>query len=135
MLKYLFQANFKDGSFIQQTQADESATTPGKNCFHDVKQRIDDVVSFGFFSDETPNTYVVDLTDGHFEVNGTPFTAQDPSGEKLPSDAKFRLVYFKRHCHGFNVDLQEVSHDLAFHLGWQVTTPDGKNIQQTIAIQ
>lgn len=133
MLPFLFQANFRTGDFIQQTHADESPITPGKNCFYDVKQRIDDVASFGFFSDEHPNTYAVDLSDGHFEINGVQFTAQDPSLKASDAKPVYRLVYFKQNRIDRDSTTTQTKHYVCFHLGWQYTTEDGRNVQQTIA--
>src|ERR1700691_4542165 len=77
-LKYLFEAHFINGDVITQDQKDESPTTPGKNCFHAVLERLNEVTFFGLFSDEDPNIYAVDLRTGQFSVNGVMFSAQDP---------------------------------------------------------
>ena len=129
MLTFLFDAVFSDGSFITQNEDDVSLITPGKNCFYDVLQRIDEVVTFELFDHE--HSYAVDLRDGHFEIDGLLFQAHDPD-IRFPPDAKFRLVYFKRnrihHCGGEITGI-----DTVFHVGWQ-TTIDGKNYKQTISV-
>jgi hypothetical protein len=136
MLKFLFEAHFSDGSQIQQTPEDISATDPTKSAFYDVAQRLDDVVYFGIFNPSRPTeTYVVDLKNGHFEICGVPITAHQQSAENFPPDTKFRLVYFRKVTRHFNpADMLETGVEMAFHIGWQCTV-DGKNVQQTIAVR
>jgi len=137
MLKFLFQANFKDGSFVKQTQDDASTLVPGGSAFTDVKERIakgDELVSFGLFSDEVTDTYAVDLHDSHFEVNGTPFFASEAA--KLPLGTKFRLIYYRDVQRIVRPsDMKVTAVNIVFHIGWQTTTADGKNIQHTIAVK
>jgi hypothetical protein len=133
MLKYLFQANFSDGTFIQQTQDDQSTLLPEKSAFYDVLQRQDDLVSFGLFSDETPTTWIVDLRDGHFEVNEIPFMVYGSCGHHDPT-APFRLIYFRKVRRHFHIgNLEQIGMDMSFHFGWQ-TTVDGKNHQKVIEV-
>lgn len=128
---FFFEAHFRDGSFIQQKPDDQSLTTPGKNAFFDVLARIDDVLVFGLFSNGYAETVAcVYLQDGHFEINGIPFTTQDPRVDL--TGAKLRLIYFKRHHH--TVTSGQEIHDIEYHIGWQ-TTINGQNYQQTIAIR
>ncbi|HEY4359389.1 MAG TPA: hypothetical protein VGN17_00370 [Bryobacteraceae bacterium] len=134
MLKYLFEAHFKDGSVIQQTQGDVSATDPTKSAFYDVLQRQDDLKAFGLFSDESPNTYAVSLETGVFEINGIPFAVQDPS-RPVPEDVQKRIVYFRRVTRHFTGDLTECAVDMLFHIGFQCTDASGKNHQYTIAVE
>jgi hypothetical protein len=130
-LRYLFVATFKDGSVIKQTQEDKSPTTPGKNCFYDVLQRMPEVRTFEFIGNGVRAG--VNLETGHFSMNGATFLASDPSLIANLNDIDgFRLVYFKRHRHTLS-NYTEVSHGIEYHLGWQVTL-DGKNYQQTIAL-
>jgi hypothetical protein len=132
-LAYLFECHFSDGTMLQQTPEDTSKIAPPeekKSAFYDVMQRIDDVIVFGLVNDD--HTYVVDLRDGHFDINGRSFTIHDK--EDLPPDTKYRLVYFRRRTEAVTlgyVEAQESS--VKYHLGWQATV-DGKNHQKTIAI-
>jgi hypothetical protein len=131
--KYLFEAHLSDGTLIQQTPEDISTTDPTRSSFYDVQQRIDDVEFFGIYNEH--NTYTVDLSDGHFEVNGEPFNAGDPQVQ-LPTDAKFRLIYFRRNKLNFAANcegMEQTSHEVSYFIGWQVTV-DGKNYQQTISV-
>jgi hypothetical protein len=131
MLKYLFEAHFKDDTLIQQSPDDISKIDPTKSAFYDVLQREDDLIAFGLYSNETSYTYAVDLRDSHFEINKVPFFASDALN--LPRETKFRLIYFRqvrRHFHVGTLEPQGI--DTSFHIGWQ-TTVDGKNYQHIIA--
>ncbi len=127
-LPYLFEAQFHDGTILQQTQEDTSLIDPSKNAFFDVIQRLEEVDIFGIFNDT--QSFVVDLHDGHFEINGVPFFLNGITNF-LPG-AKFRLVYFHRHHHTVTVGQSESDHVIEFHIGWQSNTVDGSNVQQTI---
>lgn len=132
MLQWLFQANLKDGTFIQQDHSDLSQTTPGKNAFYDVLQRIQDVESFGLFSEDFPYVYAVDLRDGHFEVNGIPFFAHEPTLDLTLSP--LRLIYYRTERRHFSTGGNELASETFYNFGWQ-TTIDGKNHQQTIQVR
>lgn len=76
-LEYLFEADFADGTTYHQGADDESLTHPkdsdgnGPSAYRDVQDRLSDVVKFRLFNND--HVYQVDLTDGHFEVDGAPF--------------------------------------------------------------
>lgn len=134
-LQYLFECHFNDGTMLQQTQEDISKIAPPedkKSAFYDVKQRMDDVIVFGLVNDH--HTYVVDLRDGHFEIDGVPFNVHD--GENFPVGAKFRLIYFRRNFQSVTLGyVQAQSSTCEYHLGWQTNLSDGTNIQRTISIR
>ena len=156
-LSYLFECHFKDGTVIQQNEADVSSVDPGRSAFYDVMQRKDDIVVFGLFTNTSQeNAYAVDLRDGSFVVNGAKFsipkeictpvltTATDcepeASIQSIPfeptEDQKYELLFFRRHRHVvvMGQDMaDDLSHQIEYHLGW-TTKVDGKEIQQTISI-
>jgi hypothetical protein len=130
-LSYLFECHFNDGTILQQTQEDVSSTEPTRSAFFDVIQRLNDVQLFGVYNDV--HTAVVDLRDGHFEIDGVVFTI---SGDELPEgDHELRLIYFRRHRHTLAMGEipDELKHETEYHIGWQ-TTVEGKNYQRTIAL-
>jgi hypothetical protein len=137
-LQYLFEAHLKDGTVISQTPQDVSLVDPEKSAYYDVMQRLSEVEVFGIYNDKA--TYVVDLRDGHFEINGIPFNtlSKEDSTEddiELGPDQKFELVYFRRHVHVTMVGAElpvELSHTVDYHLGWS-TKIDGKEIRRTIS--
>jgi hypothetical protein len=128
MLKYLFAAQFNDGTLYHQDQTDASPYVAGKSQFYDVLQREKDLVAFALNGDT--HSYAVDLSDGHFEIDEIPFQVYD-----MPIKNR-RLIFFRRHSHDFNVDSVETAHTIEYHIGWQGNTPDtGENIQRVIIIR
>ena len=130
-LTYLFECHFSDGTFLQQTKEDVSKTDPTKSAFFDVVNSKQEVTVFGLYNDT--NTLIVDLRDGHFEVNGVPFNFHAEHYPEQPTE--FRLIYFHRHRHTVTMGqpTTELDHTVEYHCGWQ-TTVNGKNYQQTIAV-
>jgi len=128
ILKYLFYAEYEDGSGVTQSPDDTSKTDPKRSAFFDVDQ---EKVS-AFYLIGAHHSYSVDLKDGHFEINGTSFRFHE-EGE-FPKDAKLRLIFFRRHKHDFTSDLEEKSHSIVYRLGWQTNTAYGRNIQHVMEI-
>lgn len=124
-LKYLFHALYQDGTIFSQNPEDVSATNAEKSAFYDVVQ--DQVVRFCLEGEG--HTAIVDLSDGHFEIDDVVFTI-----EPVPADTKLRLIFVRRHLHRFNVEMEELAHEMTYVLGWQYTDADGKNHQQTISL-
>jgi nitrite reductase/ring-hydroxylating ferredoxin subunit len=125
MLKYLFTATYRDGSELVQTPEDRSTKEPEtRSAYFDIDHER--LATFSLQGDG--HTYLVDLRDGHFEVDGVPFWMHD---EEL---AGFRLVFFRRHKHSFNQRTgEELSHDVVYRVGWQCTV-GGKNYQQVLQV-
>lgn len=121
-----------DGTVIRQTPEDRSMAEPlTRSAYYDVAQRIDDVDVFGLYNDS--KTIAVDLKDGHFEINGIPFSAQPTAAPTMIEGGKFKLLYFRDHQHEVQGGV-EVSHEHQYRLGWEYTDPDGKVYTQTIVI-
>ena len=99
-------------------------TTSDAEVFFDVRQ--DDVARFTLTGDG--HSYAVDLTDGHFEVDGVPFKMHE---EPLKD---FRLIFFRKHTHNFNLEYKELSHDVVYRMGWQTTNEKGENVQRVMEI-
>ena len=126
MLKYLFLAHFEDGSFIQQNQDDVSSLDPCKSMFFDVLNHPSPLVTFSL-----GDILSLDLRTGQFILAGSPFQVYDPS---KPVPTCRRLIYFRRHTHRMNAALEELSHEVEYHLGWQATI-DNENTQHTVAVR
>ena len=126
ILKYLFTAEYKDGTSYLQNKEDISILEPDKrSCFFDVKQS--EVKRF--WLEGEGHKYLVDLIDGHFEIDGVPFKLHD---ENLKD---FRLIFFRRHRHQFNRETrEELSHETTYRLGWQTNNEKGENIQRVMEI-
>ena len=123
-MKYLFEVEYKDGTFFKQNAEDVSLTDPKRSAFFDIKQN--EVKRFTLAGG---NTFSVDLTDGHFEVNGVPFRVH--SGDLKD----FRLIYWRQHTHTFGMKLNEQSHEIAFCIGWQTNDEKGQKVQRGIKIK
>lgn len=123
-MKYLFTAQFNDGEEYRQTTEDKSLTIEGKSAFYDIKDK--QIKTFRLEGDG--HTYLVDLTDGHFEIDGVPFGVNEP----VSADEPLRLIYFRRnYIHHAGTEI--IGTDRHFFIGWQ-TTVNGKNYQQIIQI-
>ena len=126
MLKYLFTAIYNDETTYEQSEDDLSKTTPGRSAFFDIDH--DKLLAFAIHNDT--DVVLVRLDDGSFEINGLPFTIYDGPVENR------RLIYFRRHRHAFNVGLEELDHEVEYHIGWQGNEPGtGNNIQKTLIIK
>lgn len=144
-LKYLFEAHMKDGSVIRQTDQDQSTAVPlTRSAFYDVAQRLDEVRVFGLYNDK--HTYTVSLEDGHFEIDGVPFSAQPTVSPSINEGGKFQLVYFRDHQQdillaasvGADGEITETStmgpHRHQYRMGWTYLDPNGSQYDQTIVI-
>ena len=139
-MKYVFVVEYLDGSTFVQNDKDVSAIDPARSAFFDVAQ--DQVKTFSLWGDD--HAYLVDLRDGHFEVDGVTFKMHEPN-EALPP---FRLIFFRRHRHQMTAHLQMNSqrtweqtqrepetHEIVFRMGWQALNARGENIQRVMEIE
>lgn len=129
MFKYLFQCLFRDGSTVKQTQEDKSISVEGKNAFFDVLSRLSEVRAFALYNTETNDEYLVNLDDGHFEVNRRSFRICDE--EQL---INFRLIFFKRTTILVNLGGRNDNKRIEYHFGWQANRPDGSNVKRIIIL-
>lgn len=118
-MKYLFTVQYRDGSTYEQSPDDKSQTGKG-SAYGDVRR--DEVLRFSLRGNG--HVYTVDLSDGHFEVDGTPFRMHE-GAVKSP-----KLTYCRRHLVGFNAGMQAVAHQVAFRFGWEAE--DGKQVVMEI---
>lgn len=128
-LKYLFTATYEDGSQLRQLPDDVSTRDPKRSAYYDIDH--DKLVSFALVGHEPATHYLVDLRDGHFEVNGVPFRMHEE-----PNLTVFRLIFFRQHTHHMRVGPaanEELAHQIVYRMGWQCTV-DGKNYQQIMQI-
>lgn len=137
MLKYLFAAVFADGTQINQTLEDRSKVDPLKSEFYDVMEyeKKSPLIKFSIGHIQEDKWAIVDLIDGHFELNGIPFYLH----LNLPSvDPKFRIVYFRIRTEQLTTAADGTqtpsSLDPKYMLGWQ-TTIEGKNYQEVIILK
>lgn len=132
MLKYLFTAKFSNGKIYHQNADDRSLWEPDKrSCFYDVLQMEKEARVLWFELEDAAHRYTVDLTDGHFEVDGIPFRMHEGEVNNL------QLIFFRQHTHSFTVGQaanKEIDHQITYSIGWQ-TTVEGKNKKSVMQIK
>ena len=131
MLKYLFDVEFTDGSTYTQNLEDKSFYEPDKrSCFFDVMKAVECGRKIKLFLlSDGKNGFLVDLTDGHFEVNGVKFFMHEERDL-----TNFRIIFFRQHTHHFNQDNKEIGHEITYRVGWQANDKDGNNVQRVMEI-
>lgn len=130
-LKYLFECEFADGTTLVQTPADVSAIDPKKSQFYDVleKDKKTPITKFALSGDG--KYLLVDLSDGHFELNDIPFNCHENLPEQNPIR---RLIFYRQHTHHTNWEGKELAHEIEYCIGWQ-TTIKRKNYKETVTIK
>jgi hypothetical protein len=132
-LKYLFKVEFADGVLFEQNSEDKSLIEPKRSAFFDVLEREKESRILRFLLTNGDHAYLVDLVDGHFEIDGMSFNCH----ETLPHDyPDRRLIFYRQHRHDFNsaggAMGEEINHTVEYFIGWQ-TTINGKNYKETIS--
>lgn len=136
MLKYVFTAQFNDGEILEQAQEDVSRTNPKKSAFFDVLNDTRKVERFWIAGHG--KRYLVDLTDGHFEVNGDSFFIHEQTVDESKKLSNFRLIYFRRNQVSLNIENGEATDGgqiVIFALGWQANYSDGSNEKAVIYVE
>ncbi len=135
-LKYLFKAEFADGTVYEQTIEDISLVDPKKSAFFDVLQKDEkDSRLLRFLIEGEGHKYLVDLIDGHFEIDGVSFDCHETLPHNYPDR---RIIYYRKHENDFDSNPDgslgvETAHRIWYCIGWQ-TTINGKNFKETITI-
>jgi len=151
-LKYLFRAEFGDGSVIEQTPEDRSLFDPERRSrFFDVceKEKESTLIRFSLIEQDGSAVYSVDLNDGHFEVvrgGGEPVSFRFHESAKPLSG--FRLIFFRRHKHRMNISgiadgkghfavvngIEDVSHEIVYRMGWEAADDQNKRAEEVMEI-
>lgn len=139
-LKYRFVAEALDGAVLVQNAADVSAVDPQRSAFFDVA--VNRLRTFSLHGPE--HAVLVDLTDGHFEIDQAVFRMHEEGKVVSP----FELVFFRKHRHHANVtftvgedgqwahgDPQQIKHEIIFRIGWKAHDPKGEVIERVIEIE
>lgn len=126
-LKYLFRAQYTDGTFLRQTEEDVSLTKAGGSAFSDVDHsRLET-----FFLSNGSTQFGVDLRDGSFWVNGVSFSMHDHETE---GEGGYRLHFYRRHVHQFNVRQEEMDHKVSYRLGWERDDGNGGMVSRVMEV-
>ncbi len=130
-MKYLFTVLLTNGEYIEQTVEDLSNKASYKSTFYDVLEETktgNKPVMFCLVGEG--NDYLVDLRDGHFEVNGQSVYLHEH--DKRFTD--YRLIYYRKITKFYNLVFEEILEETAFYFGWQATI-DGGNIERVMFIK
>jgi hypothetical protein len=142
-LKYLFKVEFDDGTFFHQKPSDVSDFNPQKSQYTDllaVGKMMRRAWLTEHYQELGNEAIMVDLLDGHFEVNGlwVQFD-QNP----LPPMIR-ELVFFREHQHdsqntysqetGKLIEAVPGEHRIKYFIGWRVTV-NNKSFQQVIGVK
>lgn len=136
MLKYLFTCEYHDGSKFQQYPDDVSTQDPKRSAFYDVQH--DQLKKFSLRGEG--KCFAVDLTTGHFEINGQKIYLHSPGNDLLKD---FRLIFFRQHRHnvtvgytgGIQTSFVPRDHLIVYQLGWQTNDANGHNVQRVIEFE
>lgn len=134
-LKYLFTAEYEDGSAYAQPEDDISRLHKGDKDFTPSSFRdIDQEKLVRFSLSDGVDTYEVDLRSGDFAVNGKELSLHEQGFD--PFAHKLRLIYFREVRKEFNANMEEVDvYVNKYVFGWQTTDSTGKNHQLTVGIK
>lgn len=126
-LKYLFEVEYQDGTTYVQNPEDQSVQVAERSCYFDVRQ--DQVKRFHLIGPK--DRFTIDLTDGHFEVNGISFMNHEEDLEN------FRLMYHRIRDIHFDINMHyRGQHDVTYRIGWQANEKKtGKNYQRFMYVK
>lgn len=136
-LKYLFEAQFEDGTIFKQDPKDISKSDPKRSAFYDLLQDKRKIVRFALIEQSAnPKEISVNLTHGTFDQKNCKQEDLAAEGDtELPDKLKdFRLIFYRQHQHDIDRETnKEIDHRIRYCLGWQ-TTYKKKNYQQVLGI-
>lgn len=149
MLNYLFKAEFKDGTSIQQTQEDVSLLDSRRNQFYDVLNSGRELKTLSITEQKVwnPTTLSVNLETGNFTLNGKELLMEPivdkKTGKYLVIKGRQPIKYqtVKQHANAtYNVktlkllDIEGTGEERIFYIGWKATV-NGKSYQQVFGIK
>lgn len=112
-LKYLFVAEFEDGSKIEQTGADVSATDKTKSTYFDVVNHPSKLKTFTL-KKGLLWSLSLDMKTGIFTQNGTKLQIED---NPLKPD---EIVFYRQHQHDMNMNTRtETDHRTVYFIGYK----------------
>jgi len=136
-LKYLFKALFKDGKGYEQNPDDVSVNDPTTSCYADIKDKEIELFMLSEGGKFDTNTYLVNLIDGHFEINDIVFFMHD---ERYLTD--YKLIYFRRVRESIQMnagtgelDRSTRKREVTFRFGWEAKDKDGNVFKRIMEIE
>lgn len=138
-LDFLFRALLSDGTVFEQTPDDQDSADPKRSKFTELLRVSEQNQIQTFWLEGRGRKYLVDLRDGHFEVNYSPFSIHKEDYLK-----DFRIIYYRSVAVRVNVTYDKstgkmikrepAGHDIVYCMGWQCTV-NGKNYQHIIHVK
>ena len=126
-LEFLFIAETYDGQIIPQTANDISPLDPTKSSFYDVLQHK--IKRFSLHGKGM--IFTIDLTDGHYEVNGNIVHTKRPPGK-----CELRLIYYRQVQQRMSIatdGAEKLMPIVRYFIGWQANYR-GKNYQFELGV-
>lgn len=123
-LSFVWQALFEDGTQINQFDSNEIEYR-----FQEVVDRFDKLAFFNL-TNKAGKMFTVNLQEGLLGYNDLVISYRKSEEEKR----NIRLIFFRRHKVDLNAQLEELNHNIEYHLGYQYNDNEGKNRQITIII-
>lgn len=126
-LDFLFVAETYTGEIIRQSENDLSTRYPGRSSFYDVLQekiKRFSVVGKGMI-------FTVDLTDGHYEINGKTMYSKLPPGK-----CNLELIYYRQVQQRLGIGpdgKQKFLPIVRYFIGWQANYK-GKNYKSEMGV-
>lgn len=143
-LKYLWIAEFSDGSVFSEPADDHSNLDPKKSAFYDLLQMIQSGKILTKFTIKSrgilPNFASVSLLDGSFSINGSKIYLDND----LPVKIKREVIFYRQHeqsttvsfstVQGKEVKMSPATDHLRYTIGWK-TNIGGKSFEHTLAVE
>ncbi len=126
MLKYLFKAEFSDGTNITQTQEDASVLEKGRNQWYDVLNSDKEVTKITYYEQKiwNPTVISVDLITGNFELNEVRVYSEPVKTKVKRKPVRFMLV--QQHANatyntktGVFKKIKPIGEERIFYIGWE----------------
>jgi hypothetical protein len=126
-LDFLFVAETHNGEIIRQAENDISPLDPTRTSFYDVLQKK--VKRFTLVGKGM--TFTVDLTDGHYEVNGKFMYSKLPPGK-----CELQLIYYRQVQQRLGIGpdgSKKMMPIIRYFIGWQANYK-GKNYKSEMGV-
>lgn len=128
MLDYLFIAEHHNGDITEQTPEDVSTRDPARSAFYDAinhnKIKRFSLVGKG-------HVFLVDLIDGHFEIDGRTIYTKPP-----PPAATLEVIYYRQTQRKIMTDPSGTTMEqpvVRYYIGWQCHHK-GKNYKYELGV-
>jgi len=131
MLAFTFTAEHYNGDITRQTPEDKSRLDPlGRSSFYDVLHAASPVKRLSLIGKN--HVFTVDLTDGHFEIDGRAIYTQTPPAKTTLEPIYYRKVQ-QRQQTDIVGELKYLGAVTRYYIGWK-TTYRGRSYKYELGI-